>query len=387
VRKTLLITNDFPPRAGGIQCYLHELARRLPGGELVVYAPAAVGSDHHDAHAPYPVIRHPRSLMLPIRDVLRGAQRIVRAERCEAVWFGAAAPLALLAPKLRACGVGRVLACAHGHEVGYALVPPGRAVLRRIGAGADIVTFVSSYTRSRFASAFGPVSALEPLAPGVDTLRFAPSPDARTRLRNYYGLGERPVVVCVSRLVPRKGQDVLIRALPRIRRVLPGTLLLVVGEGGDRRRLETLAAQTGVSESVLFTGAVAPEDLPAHYNCSDVFAMPCRTRVGGLDVEGLGMVFLEASASGLPVVAGRSGGAPETVLEGRTGTVVDGRDVRAVSDAVAAPLLWPALAARRGAAGREWVRREWSWEARAQRLAELLTLGASVARSEIAASS
>ncbi len=373
MRKTLLITNDFPPRAGGIQSYLHELARRLPGGDLVVYAPAATGAASHDAKAPYPVIRYPGPVMLPHRDVLAGARQIVRAERCEAVWFGAAAPLALLAPKLRACGAATVLACAHGHEVGYAMVPPGRRVLRRIGSDTDMVTFVSRYTRSRFASAFGPASALEPLTPGVDTVRFAPNTAARKRLRERYAVGERPVVVCVSRLVPRKGQDVLIRALSLLRRVLPDVVLLLVGEGSDRRRLEGLAVRTGVGDSVVFTGAVAPDELPAYYNSGDVFAMPCRTRAGGLDVEGLGIVFLEAAASGLPVVAGRSGGAPETVLEARTGTVVDGRDVRAVADAVAAPLLEPALAARRGAAGREWMRRCWSWEGRARRLAELLS--------------
>jgi phosphatidylinositol alpha-1,6-mannosyltransferase len=373
VRRTLLITNDFPPRAGGIQSYLHELARRLPQGELVVYAPAAAGSVPHDADAPYRVIRHSRPLMLPTHDVLRGAQRIVRAERCEAVWFGAAAPLALLAPRLRASGASRVLACAHGHEVGYSMVPPGRAVLRRIGSAADVVTFVSGYTRSRFASAFGPTSALEPLAPGVDPTRFVPDPLARKCIRHRYDLGERPVVLCVSRLVPRKGQDVLIRALPRIRRVLPDAVLLLVGEGGDRRRLETVAATRGVADSVVFAGAVAPAELPAYYNSGDVFAMPCRTRAGGLDVEGLGMVFLEASACGLPVVAGRSGGAPEAVLDGQTGTVVDGRDVGEVADAVAAPLLDTALAARRGATGRAWVRRDWSWDAQAGRLQDLLS--------------
>jgi phosphatidylinositol alpha-1,6-mannosyltransferase len=204
----------------------------------------------------------------------------------------------------------------------------------------------------------------------VDARRFAPGPGAARRAA--LGLAGRPVVVCVSRLVPRKGQDTLIRALPTVRSVVPDACLLVVGSGPHERRLRELAARTGLAEHVRFTGGVADADLPGYYGAGDVFAMPCRTRRRGLEVEGLGMVFLEASACGLPVVAGASGGAPEAVLEGRTGTVVDGRSVPAVAAAVTRLLSDPALVAEQGSAGRDWVLAEWGWAAQAARLGELL---------------
>lgn len=368
------MTNDFPPRPGGIQAYLHALAVRLP--ELVVYAPSWESSSgshpEFDAAQPFEVVRHPGTLMLPTPDVVRRASDILRGARCDAVWFGAAAPLALMTSRLRAAGASRVLASTHGHEVGWSMLPGARQALRRIGSDADVVTFVSRYTRSRFAAAFGPMAALEHLPSGVDTSVFAPSAAARAEMRARYGLGDRPVVVCVSRLVPRKGQDVLVRALPEIRRQVPGAALLLVGGGPYRGALERLAASVGVSEHVVLTGSVPWEELPAHYNAGDVFAMPCRTRGRGLDVEGLGIVYLEASATGLPVVAGRSGGAPETVRDGVTGRVVDGREVAEVANAVAALLADPGTAAKMGAAGREWVTGNWRWDDLADRLVRLI---------------
>ncbi|WP_253769934.1 glycosyltransferase family 4 protein [Goodfellowiella coeruleoviolacea] len=376
MRRTLLLTNDFPPRPGGIQSYLHALATQLPADDLVVYAPswqASSGSHpEFDAAQPFPVIRHPGTLMLPGPEVLRRAREIVRAERCEAVWFGAAAPLALLAPSLRRAGVHRVVASTHGHEVGWSMLPGARQALRRIGSTVDVVTFVSRYTRSRVAAAFGPMAALEHLPSGVDTTVFRPDPVAGKQIRARYGLADRPVVVCVSRLVPRKGQDMLIRALPLIRATVPDAALLLVGGGPYRNTLHRLAASCGVADHVVITGSVPWAELPAHYAAGDVFAMPCRTRGRGLDVEGLGIVYLEASATGLPVIAGNSGGAPETVRNGVTGNVVDGRDLTAVVKAVTAPLADPNLARRMGQAGRAWVREQWRWSDMAARLAGFL---------------
>ena len=370
--RVLLVTNDFPPRPGGIQAYLHALATRLPAGELVVYAPAWPGAAEFDARQPFEVIRHPGTLMLPVPGVLRRAREIVAAHGCRAVWFGAAAPLALLGPLLRATGIERVVASTHGHEVGWAMLPGARQALRRIGGSTDAVTYVSRYTRGRFAAAFGPRAALEHLPPAVDAELYRPDDAARAAIRRRYGLGERPVVVCVSRLVPRKGQDVLVRALPAIRRRVPGAALLLVGGGPYRERLRRLAAEAGVPGQVVLTGSVPWEELPAHYAAGDVFAMPCRTHGRGLDVEALGIVFLEAAATGLPVVVGRSGGAPETVDDGETGVVVDGRDVAGVAAATAGLLADRERAAKLGTAGRDRMRRDWRWEQRAARLAELL---------------
>jgi phosphatidylinositol alpha-1,6-mannosyltransferase len=370
---TLLVTNDFPPRAGGIQGYLAELARRLPAGELVVYAPAWPGAEEFDAAAPSPVHRHPGSLMLPVPDVARRAARLAREYHCDTAWFGAAAPLALLGPGLRrAAGVHRVVASTHGHEVGWSMLPGARQALRRIGHQTDVITVVSRYTRRRFSAAFGPLAALEHLPPGIDAERFRPDPAARVELRAHYGLSDRPVVSCVSRLVARKGQDALVAALPAIRERVPGAALLLVGDGPDGPRLRRLAARYGVGEHVVFTGPVRWDELPAHHAVGDVFALPCRTRGRGLDVEGLGIVLLEAAACGLPVVAGDSGGAPETVRPARTGEVVDGRDPSALAATVGGLLADPERAAELGAAGREWMLRDWRWDGAADRLARFL---------------
>ncbi len=376
--RVLLVTNDFPPRPGGIQSYLEEFVRRLAGtGEhrVTVYAPQWKGADAFDGSARaagYQVVRHPGTLMLPGRAVATRMRRLIAEQAIDAVWFGAAAPLALLAQRARAAGATRVLASTHGHEVGWSMLPVARSVLRRIGDGADVVTFVSRYTRVRFGSAFGPAAALEHLPPGADTDRFRPDPAGRAELRARYRLGRRPTVVCVSRLVPRKGQDMLVRALPAVRRRVDGAALVIVGGGPYLGSLRRLAARCGVAEHVTLTGGVPVAELPAHYALGDVFAMPCRTRGAGLDVEGLGIVFLEASATGIPVVAGRSGGAPETVLDNQTGLVVDGRSVDEIGDAVSELLVDPDRAAAMGAAGRDWVMTHWRWDTLAARLAGLL---------------
>lgn len=206
----------------------------------------------------------------------------------------------------------------------------------------------------------------------MDVDRFRPDPEARAELRERYGLGGRPVVVCLSRLVPRKGQDILIRAMPVIRHRVPEAALVIVGGGPYAETLHKLAHSYGVADDVIFTGGVPGAELPAHHAMADVFAMPCRTRGAGLDVEGLGIVYLEASACGVPVVAGTSGGAPETVLDGETGLVVDGNDVGVVASAVSDLLADPARAAAMGVAGRHWAVDNWQWRAKGARLAELL---------------
>jgi len=363
------VSNDFPPRPGGIQAYVHAYATRLP--DVVVYASDWRGAREFDAAQPFPVIRDKSSLLLPTGRVARRAREIARAEGCDAAWFGAAAPLALLAGGLRRAGVRRFVASTHGHEVGWALVPGGRQALRRIGSTVDVVTYLGEYTRSRLAGALGPAARLVQLPPGVDLGAFRPEAGGE-EVRVRHGLAGRPVVVCVSRLVRRKGQDMLIRALPGIRRRVAGTALLLVGGGPDRDRLAGLAERHGVARDVVFTGSVPWAELPAHYAAGHVFAMPCRTRRAGLEVEGLGLVFLEASATGLPVVAGRSGGSPDAVLDGRTGHLVDGRSLDEVSDRIVGLLANPAQARAMGEVGREWVRTDWRWDVLTARLEGLL---------------
>ncbi|MBX9978595.1 MAG: alpha-(1-2)-phosphatidylinositol mannosyltransferase [Mycobacterium sp.] len=376
--RVLLVTNDFPPRRGGIQSYLGEFVNRLVDSgthSVTVYAPKWKGAEAFDEAADsagYRVLRHPTTLMLPVPTVDARMRRLIDDNDIDTVWFGAAAPLALLAPRARQAGATRVLASTHGHEVGWSMLPVARSVLRSIGDHTDVVTFVSRYTRSRFAPAFGPSAALEYLPPGVDSDRFRPDPAARAELRKRYRLGERPTVVCLSRLVPRKGQDMLIKALPAIRRRVPGAALVIVGGGPYLETLGKLARDCEVEDHVTFTGGVPGDELPAHHAMADVFAMPCRTRGAGMDVEGLGIVFLEASATGVAVVAGDSGGAPEAVQHNKTGLVVDGNSVDEIGEAVTELLIDRDRAAAMGAAGRDWVRSEWRWDLLAARLEKLL---------------
>jgi phosphatidylinositol alpha-1,6-mannosyltransferase len=248
-----------------------------------------------------------------------------------------------------------------------------RQILRRIGDGVDVVTYLGEYTRGRLERALSTSAQghLERLAPGVDAAFFKPGAGGDV-VRHDLGLADRQVIVCVSRLVPRKGQDVLLRSLPAVLRSVPDAALLIVGDGPDRKRLEAITDREGLRAAVRFSGPVAWADLPAYYDAGQVFAMPCRTRRRGLDVEGLGIVYLEASATGLPVVAGRSGGAPDAVILGETGELVDGRDVAAVAGSIVALLRDPGTAAAMGAAGRAWVERDWTWDASAARLAGML---------------
>ncbi|MFB9520735.1 glycosyltransferase family 4 protein [Streptomyces cremeus] len=378
--KTLIVTNDFPPRPGGIQAFLHNMALRLDPERVVVYASTwkrgregEEATAAFDAEQPFPVVRDRTTMLLPTPRVARRAAGLLREHGCTSVWFGAAAPLALMAPALRAAGARRLVATTHGHEAGWAQLPAARQLLRRIGEGTDTITYLGEYTRSRIAAALTPEAAarMVQLPPGVDEKTFHPD-SGGDAVRAGLGLSGRPVVVCVSRLVPRKGQDTLIEAMPRVLRSVPDAVLLVVGGGPYEKDLRELARRTGVADSVRFTGAVPWAELPAHYGAGDVFAMPCRTRRGGLDVEGLGIVYLEASATGLPVVAGDSGGAPDAVLDGETGWVVRGGEPAEAAERVVTLLQDADLRRRMGERGRAWVEEKWRWDLLAEKLKTLL---------------
>lgn len=381
-RRTLVVTNDFPPRQGGIETFVRAMTDRFPADSVVVYTSAEPGATAHDAALPYPVVRDPARMLLPVPRVTARAAELARRHGCDSVWFGAAAPLGLMADRLRRrSGVRRAVATTHGHEVWWARTPGARALLRRIGERTDAVTYLGEATRTPIAAALGPAAArrMVRLAPGVDAEAFAVRPGARDGVqtpaggvRERYGLGGRPVILCAARLVPRKGQDTLIRALPAVLRSVPDAVLLLTGDGPYARTLHRLAADTGVADAVVLAGGRPHPEMPEHYAAADVFAMPCRTRRSGLEVEGLGIVFLEAAAAGLPVLVGASGGAPGTVRDGETGYLVDGRDTAAVADRLVTLLRDRVAAAAMGEKGRAWVREEWGWESAYATLAGLL---------------
>src|ERR1700761_4937298 len=242
MRRTLIVTNDFPPRQGGIQSCVHELARRLDPEQLTVYAPRWDGDAAFDAAQPFEVVRHPTSLMIGGPSVRRRAAALARSRRAEVVIFGASAPLGLITPVLRKAGVRKAIAITHGHEAGWAALPVARQALRQIGERTDVLTYLGEYFRVRLAGALTPRAAarMARLHPGVDAGTFRPDPRARQAVRDRYGLADRPVVVCVSRLVARKGQDTLLRAWPAVVAQVPAAALLIVSGGPYAKTLRQL---------------------------------------------------------------------------------------------------------------------------------------------------
>lgn len=366
--RTLVVTNDLPPRSGGIETFVHELLIRQDPSTFVVLGPANPHAASYDTTVPFTVVRH-RTAVLPSRSMVRVIVALARQFGCDQVVMPSAMPVGLMVPALRRAGMRVRLVMTHGNEAGWLRVPGMAALFGRIGK-ADAVSYLGAYTRSRIEPALRGGAMVRRLAPAVDVTRFHPSVDG-SALREQWGLTDAPVVACISRLVPRKGQDRLIQAWPAVRQRIPGARLLIVGDGPHRKDLERLAAKHQVTDAVVFTGRVEHHDLPAYYAACDVFAMPCRTRRAGIDVEGLGIVFLEASAVGRPVIAGDSGGAPDAVDDGVTGVVVPDR-LDVLVDALCDLLADPAKREQMGRAGRAWVEQHWTWDVPARRYAALV---------------
>ncbi|MEL6050241.1 glycosyltransferase family 4 protein [Corynebacterium rouxii] len=374
--RLILVTNDFPPTVGGIQSYLRDFVALLPPEDVVVFASTQdpVAAREFDKSVPYKVVRYPNKLMLPTPQVKKLMVDLIKSEGVSTVWFGAAAPLAVLAPAARAAGAIQIISTTHGHEVGWSMVPGARSVLRFIGKHSDVVTYISDYTLRRFRSAFGQHPRFVHLPSGVDIERFYPVDEKRKfGLRDQLGWAEEDkVIVCTSRLVPRKGQDTLIKAFPEIVQHCPDARLVIVGEGRIEGKLRRLAGRDQKAGSrISFEGRVSEQKMGMILRGADVFAMPCRTRGGGLDVEGLGIVFLEAQACGIPVIAGDSGGAPETVTSA-SGVVVNGRDPVGVANSIVDLLKQPAALVSMGCAGRQHVVDHWAWEIMGARLKSLV---------------
>lgn len=315
--RVLVVTNDFPPRRGGIETFVLSLCEQMDPDEVVVYTASMPGDRAYDAALPFPVHRDPAGVLLPTPVVGRRVVEVMRRHGCDQVVFGASAPLGLLGRRLRRAGAERIVALTHGHEVWWARVPVTRQLLRRIGDSVDVMTYVSDWCRDRIAPALSAAAAarMERLSPDVDTGRFHPGCGG-AGIRERLGIApEAPVVVCTARMVRRKGQDTLVRAWPAVLREVPGAVLLLVGDGPARRRVERMVRRRGVEGSVVLTGSVPWTEVPAYTDAGDVFAMPCRTRLFGLEAEAFGIVFLEAAACGLSVVGGDSGGAHDVVGE------------------------------------------------------------------------
>ena len=376
VATTLFITNDFGPRAGGIETFVHGLIERLPRGSVVVYTSAQSDSEKFDAKwltdFGVEVIRDRSKILLPTPRVIKACQKILKSRNLTRVAFGAAAPLGIMARAMRSAGAEKIVALTHGHEVWWAKVPPFSFAIKFMSQSIDAITYLGDYTRSEISKAISKndVGKLVQIAPGIDVDHFVPTDSSE--LRAQLGLADKAVIISVGRLVHRKGQDKLISALPAIRAAVPNVHLVLVGVGPHQKFLENLVAKLNVADCVTFIGRINYSELPKYICVGDIFAMPSRSRFFGLEVEGLGIVYLEASACGLPVVGGKSGGAPDAVLVGETGVVVDGTNSSEIAEACIDLLNNPELCALMGATGRTWIIENWRWEIWATKYAELL---------------
>ena len=367
---TLIITNDFPPRVGGIESFVSEICTLLDH-DVVVYASGGAGAPASDRDRPYSVIRD-GPLLLPTPRVAGRAEALLREFGTTRVIFGAAAPLGLLAPSLRRAGARRILGLTHGHETWWARVPAARRLLRRIGDSCDHLSTISSYTEVRIASALSPSARrrLLRLAPPVDITRFRPPEKTAPRS------GAR--CIAVARLIPQKGVSTLLHAwrtvIDRAARSGADHELIIVGDGPLRARLERTIHDLELSGSARFIGALPRAGVIDQLHRASVFALPVRTRLAGLNPEGLGLAALEAAACGLPVIVGDSGGAPETVRDGDTGFVVPSRDHQQLAARLSQLLDNPQLAQQMGARGRRYICAHFSTESARVKLREALDI-------------
>lgn len=375
MNKILLVTNDLGPRAGGIESFVLSLVERVPKGCLIIYTSTQKGSAPFDAQLlerfGAVVIRDRAKILLPTPRVNRRAVKILKQYQIKTVWFGAAAPLALMARQLRTSGATNIVALSHGHEIWWAKIPVLKQLLRKIIKDVDHLGYLGQFTKSEIAKASNQIDKFAQIAPGIDTDHFMPK-SARADLIKKYRLEDRRVIVSVGRLVHRKGQDKLIESLPKILQSFPDAVLLLVGEGPIKQMLKNTAKQLGVTNQVIFAGRVQHIDLPDYICLGEVFAMPVRSRFAGLEVEGLGIVYLEASACALPVIVGNSGGATDAVIDGVTGLLVNGSDTDQIADAVCKLLTDQSRAKAMGLAGRGWVIENWQINTWSEKFNKLL---------------
>lgn len=372
----LFVTNDFGPRAGGIETFVIGLIERRAFGSTIVYTSAQDDSEEYDQRWKrdfgVTVIRDRSKILLPTPRVARNLKRVIKQEGIRVAAFGAAAPLGLLSASMKSAGVRKTVALTHGHEVWWAKIFPFTFAIRRIGATIDSLTYLGEFTQKAISRSLSKqaVKQMVKIAPGIDVEHF--SPQDSSELRQKLGLDEKKVIVSVGRLVHRKGQDHLIESMPEILAKVPNAHLLIVGRGPYLEHLAKLVVVNKIENHVSFIGRVQYAELPRFICAGDVFAMPSRSRFAGLEVEGLGIVYLEASACGLPVVAGNSGGAPDAVVEGVTGLVVDGTNNTQIADAIITLLTNPQRCKEMGNAGQAWIKENWRWEIWSKRFNELL---------------
>ena len=368
--KHLLVTNDFPPKIGGIQSLLWEWWRRLPAESFAVLTSPHAEAKAFDASQPYHIERVREPVLLPHPWMARRIEDMARRVGADFVVLDPAVPLGIIGKSLSL----PYMVVLHGAEITVpGRIPVSKQVLGRVLRGAEHIVAAGGYPAAEAERAAGRALDLTVVPPGVDTARFRPlTRDERQQTRADFGFDDdAEVVLGVSRLVPRKGFDTAIRAAALLRQTRPHLVLAIAGAGRDRERLEKLASE--LNAPVRFLGRVPHEDLPRLYGCADVSIMLCRNRWGGLEQEGFGIVFLEAAACGVPQIAGSSGGAAEAVAHGETGFVLsNSQDAQAAATYLDELLSDSMLREAMGRAGRERAVSEFSYDVLSKRLGRVL---------------
>lgn len=368
--KHLLVTNDFPPKIGGIQSLLWEWWRRLPSDSFAVLTSPHAGATEFDASQPYRIERTKEPVLLPHPWMVQRINSLAKDFGADFVVLDPALPLGLVGPALSL----PYMVVLHGAEVTVpGRLPVSKQVLGRVLRGADHVIAAGGYPSREGDHAAGRSLTTTIVPPGVDTDRFVPLSDAQRRAaREKFGLADTDeVVLGISRLVPRKGFDTVIKAVAQLAPHRPHLRLVIASTGRDEDRLKKLAHE--LSAPVTFLGRVAHDDLPDLYGCADVFSMMCRNRWGGLEQEGFGIVFVEAAACGVPQIAGDSGGAAEAVEDGVTGFVMkDPTDAAGLAARLAQIFDNPELKQSMALASRKRAESEFNYGVLARRLGEVL---------------
>lgn len=353
--RLLVVTNDFPPTVGGIENYIYSLVRRWPADEVVVLTRAVEGSEAFDAKQSFETVREPVKVLLPTPGLMQRVRKLLVDRNIDAVHFPSALPLGLMG---RPLGAPYVLSVHGGEFMLASRLPLARTALRRVCESAALILPESTFADRLVGRVLGEAVPRRRLTCGVDVERYRPGAVAPVDMGS-----DSPVVICVSRLVARKGPRTLIRALPHVKERFGDVRLLIVGDGPDRARLENMAQALKVAESVTFAGKQPWDRIPAFLAAADVFALPTRTRFLGTETEGLPLVYVEAAAAGLPMIGGDAGGVSDAVREGKTGFIVDGGRPEQVAAAILKLLQDPEMAARMGRTARKMAEAEFSWDA------------------------
>jgi phosphatidyl-myo-inositol dimannoside synthase len=374
-RKILLVTNDLGPRAGGIETFILGLLDQLDGNQIVIYTAKQEGSADFDralaAKTGVSIVRDKSSILLPTFWVNRRVRAVMQQYQSDVIWFGAAMPLAWMSHLLKRAGAKHIVALTHGHEVWWAKLPIFRQIFAHSTKSISVLTYLGEFTRKAMAPIVSKDCSMVQIAPGISVDHFTPGVKSATLVKELNLVGKQ-VLISVGRLVHRKGQDKLLEAMPQVLRTHPDVVLLFVGIGPRKKKLDQLVRKHDLSEYVRFVGRVQYDNLPEYFRLGDLFVMPSRSRLAGLEVEGLGIVYLEASASGIAVLAGESGGATDAVIPGKTGEIVDGTNPEKIAASITDLLDSPSRLKEMGAAGRVWTEERWSWQIWGERFREVL---------------